>query len=63
MNAAKEEFLTVSEVAARLRFSVGFVYKLIRKGAIPAIDFSGTKRVPRTALEKVLAAQIEPMAR
>ena len=47
------EFLTVSEVAARLRVSAPTVYRRVQDGTLPAVRLSqhGVIRIPSSALE------------
>ena len=47
------EFLTVSEVAARLRVSTPTVYRRVQDGTLPAVRLSqhGVIRIPCSALE------------
>jgi excisionase family DNA binding protein len=51
--AAEPEFLTVSEVAARLRVSAPTVYRCVHDGTLPAVRLSehGAIRIPCRALE------------
>jgi excisionase family DNA binding protein len=58
-----ESLLTASEVASILRLSRNAVYKLLRRGVIPAVDVSGVVREKRTfrvspgALQRWIAGQ------
>jgi excisionase family DNA binding protein len=47
--------LTVPEAAKLLRISRGAAYESVRTGSIPAIRFGRTIRIPRYALERLLA--------
>ena len=51
--AEPENFLTVSEVAARLRVSAPTVYRRVQDGTLRAVRLSenGAIRIPRSALE------------
>ena len=46
--------LTVPEAAKLLRISRGTAYEGVRTGAIPALRFGRTIRIPRCALERML---------
>jgi excisionase family DNA binding protein len=52
----RSQLLTVPEVAERLRLSRGTVYKLIRSGVVPAVQFgrAGSWRVMEDRLERTL---------
>ena len=45
------QFLTVAEVAARMRVSKMTVYRLVHGGELPAARVGRTFRVPRRAVE------------
>lgn len=47
--------LTVPEAAKLLRISRSAAYESVRTGSIPAIRFGRTIRIPRYALERLLA--------
>lgn len=47
--------LTVQEAARLLRISRGAAYEAIRTGAIPSVRIGRTLRVPRQALNQMLA--------
>lgn len=48
---AEDRFLTVNEVAAKLRLSRSAVYNLISRGLIPHVDLAcGSRSVPRIRL-------------
>jgi excisionase family DNA binding protein len=53
------DVLLVGEVARKLRVSPGFTYRLIREGKLPALVLGGAKRVPRVALERMLAGEMK----
>jgi excisionase family DNA binding protein len=48
------QFLTVSEVAARMRVSKMTVYRLVHGGELPAARVGRSFRVPRRAVEEHL---------
>ena len=47
-------FLTVAEVARRMRVSKMTVYRLVHSGELPAIRFGRTFRVQRGAVEELI---------
>jgi len=47
-------FLTVSEVAARMRVSKMTVYRHVHSGELPAIRFGRSFRVQRRAVEELI---------
>lgn len=47
-------FLTVAEVARRMRVSKMTVYRLVHSGELPAIRFGRTFRVQRSAVESLI---------
>jgi excisionase family DNA binding protein len=47
-------FLTVAEVARRMRVSKMTVYRLVHSGELPAIQFGRTFRVQRGAVEQLI---------
>ncbi|WP_028281224.1 helix-turn-helix domain-containing protein [Arthrobacter sp. H5] len=47
-------FLTVSEIAARMRVSKMTVYRLVKSGALKGIRFGRSYRVSETAVEQYL---------
>ena len=49
-------FLTVAEVARRMRVSKMTVYRLVHRGELPANRFGRTFRVQRRAVEELIAA-------
>ena len=53
-SANDERLLRVPEVAARLDTSVGFVWALIRQGALPSVKLSRCRRIPASALDQVI---------
>ncbi len=50
----KEEFLTLEEVAKKLKVTKTTVYRMARKGEIPAFKFGKVWRVSLGKLEKQL---------
>lgn len=52
---ARATFLTVSEVADYMRLSRMTVYRMIERGEIPALRVGKSFRVPRVALEQIVA--------
>ncbi|MEJ3657560.1 helix-turn-helix domain-containing protein [Actinomycetes bacterium KLBMP 9759] len=49
-------FLTVGEVADRMRVSKMTVYRLVHSGELPAVRFGRTFRVQRGAVEELIRA-------
>jgi excisionase family DNA binding protein len=49
-------FLTVAEVATRMRVSKMTVYRLVHSGTLPAVRFGRTFRVPATAVDEHIRA-------
>jgi excisionase family DNA binding protein len=49
-------FLTVAEVAQRMRVSKMTVYRLVHSGELPAVRFGRSFRVQRAAVEDLIAA-------
>lgn len=49
-------FLTVAEVAERMRVSKMTVYRLVHSGELPAVRFGRSFRVQRTAVEDHIRA-------
>ncbi len=52
-------FLTVAEVAKLMRVSNMTVYRMVHSGALPAVRFGGSYRVPES---DVIAAMNRPVA-
>lgn len=48
------QFLTIEEVAKLLRVAEATVYRMARKGEIPAVRFGKAWRVKRKELEKIV---------
>lgn len=53
-NNIKTNFLTVAEVSALLRLSVLTIYKYIKSGKLPAVEFGGHYRISEPSLEKFI---------
>ena len=53
-----ERLLTANEVADQLRVSTMTIYRLIRRGELPAVRVGRNYRVRATALERYLAGQV-----
>ena len=53
-----ERLLTAGEVADQLRVSTMTIYRLIRRGELPAVRVGRNYRVRATALESYLAGQV-----
>jgi excisionase family DNA binding protein len=53
-----DKFLTVAEVAERMRVSKMTVYRLLHNGALPAVRFGRSFRVPRGAVEELIRGAI-----
>jgi excisionase family DNA binding protein len=49
-------FLTVAEVATRMRVSKMTVYRLVHSGTLPAVRFGRTFRVPAAAVDEHIRA-------
>ncbi|THJ68398.1 helix-turn-helix domain-containing protein [Arthrobacter echini] len=47
-------FLTVAEVAALMRVSKMTVYRLVHSGALQAVQFGRSYRVPESAVEDIV---------
>ena len=53
-----DRLLTASEVADQLRVSTMTIYRLIRRGELPAVRVGRNYRVRASELERYLAGQI-----
>ena len=51
---ASTEVLTCAEVAERLRISQKTVYRLVRRGELPALRFGRAIRIPVAGLEHLI---------
>lgn len=49
-------FLTVAEVAERMRVSKMTVYRLVHSGELPAVRFGRSFRVQRSAVDELISA-------
>ncbi|MCX6464705.1 MAG: helix-turn-helix domain-containing protein [Pseudonocardiales bacterium] len=49
-------FLTVAEVAERMRVSKMTVYRLVHSGELPAVRFGRSFRVQRGAVDELISA-------
>jgi excisionase family DNA binding protein len=49
-------FLTVAEVAERMRVSKMTVYRLLHSGELPAVRFGRSFRVQRSAVDELIDA-------
>jgi excisionase family DNA binding protein len=49
-------FLTVAEIAQRMRVSKMTVYRLVHSGELPAVRFGRSFRVQRAAVEELIRA-------
>jgi excisionase family DNA binding protein len=54
--AVDDAFLTVAEVAERMRVSRMTVYRLVHAGTLPAVRFGRSLRVQRRAVEELIAS-------
>ena len=61
-NQSGPMFLRISEVARQLSMCRTAAYNAMRAGAIPAIRIDGKWRVPRAALEKMVAEALAARA-
>jgi excisionase family DNA binding protein len=60
---APDAFISVSELAARLRVSRTTAYQLVRSNQVPAIRLGGSIRIPTSALDRWLAEREEEALR
>ena len=51
---SEAHFLTIAEVAAKMRVSKMTVYRLVHAGELPAIRFGRSYRVPESAVAEAL---------
>ncbi len=56
MDVEVPPFLTVAEVADRMRVSKMTVYRLVHSGELPAVRFGRSFRVQRGAVEDLIRA-------
>ena len=52
-------FLTVAEIAQRMRVSKMTVYRLVHSGELPAVRFGRSFRVQEAAVEELIRASYE----
>ena len=55
----KEEYLTPEEVAEKLKVTKTTVYRMARKGTIPAFKFGNVWRVSLVKLEKMIENEMK----
>jgi excisionase family DNA binding protein len=55
-HASAMPFLTIAEVAERMRVSKMTVYRLVHSGELPAVRFGRSFRVQRGAVEDLIRA-------
>lgn len=55
MSKQEEEFLTVEEVAKKYRVAEATIYRMVRKGEIPAIKFGKVWRIKNAELQEKLS--------
>ncbi|MFC5369697.1 helix-turn-helix domain-containing protein [Arcanobacterium bovis] len=53
------QFLTVAEVAEITRVSRMTVYRMVHAGELPAVRVGSSYRVPRSALDQLLAGNVD----
>ena len=51
---SEAHFLTIAEVAAKMRVSKMTVYRLVHSGELPAVRFGRSYRVPKSAVTDAL---------
>ncbi|MFF4356205.1 helix-turn-helix domain-containing protein [Streptomyces sp. NPDC001604] len=62
MTTAPVELLTVSEVMARLKYGRSKVYDLIRSKRLVSFTEGRCRRIPESALQDYIRAQLEEAA-
>ena len=60
MKKESDEFLTIEEVAKMFRVAEATVYRMARKGKIPAIKFGKVWRIDYDKLKKQLNNKTKP---
>src|SRR5215469_11329133 len=60
MSHSKPLLLRIDDVAALLSVGCTKVYELIRSGVLPTVQWAGDTRVPRVALERLVANGMKP---
>jgi excisionase family DNA binding protein len=53
MDEQKEEYLTIEEVAKRLKMSTITVYRMARRGQLPAVKFGKVWRISSVKLAEL----------
>ena len=53
------ELMTVKQGAVRLQSGVTTIYRAIGDGSLPAIKVRGSYRIPREAIERLIADAME----
>ncbi len=59
MENQKEEFLTVDEAAQRLKVNKVTIYRMARKGQIPAIKFGKVWRISSVKLSELFNKSVQ----
>lgn len=59
MNNQKEEYLTIEEVAKRLKLSTITVYRMARKGQLPAVKFGKVWRISNLKLSELFESKLK----
>lgn len=54
-----DKFLTITEVADRLRLTAQTIYKMIKLGSLPAIRVGSQWRVSEKKIERWINSQVE----
>ena len=60
MDNQKEEFLTVDEAAERLKVNKVTIYRMARKGQIPAVKFGKVWRISSVKLSELFNKIVQP---
>ena len=60
MENQKEEFLTVDEAAERLKVNKVTIYRMARKGQIPAVKFGKVWRISSVKLSELFNKIVQP---
>ncbi|HLC51642.1 MAG TPA: helix-turn-helix domain-containing protein [Candidatus Nanoarchaeia archaeon] len=59
MNNQKEEYLTIEEVAEKLKMSTITVYRMARKGQLPAVKFGKVWRISSLKLSELFESKLK----
>lgn len=59
MNNQKEEYLTIAEVAKRLKMSTITAYRMARKGQLPAVKFGKVWRISSLKLLELFESKLK----